>query len=465
MSQSVPSGLAKFDSASAMLRALARYLHGRDFPGLGQPRLLQLPVSFANRIPRNARERIFARLGATEAVAPEKVGHISAATIAEWVSDLYPQRRYPCLMIGSSNGALVHLAAALGVPWLPQTFLTLVRQTGVHPDEPVQAMKACRDAGSRFLAANPEVQLHHMHDPSQDRLMAEHVAYFRWKYRSLPQAYRDFVSTCLEPGGTIIVVECDRYWPTTQVEDRYVFQFGALGGPTTEEYFNGGERVAAYLARYGSHLRAWLPPTPDKESPEAEWGFEPALRLELVHFARKRGYRLIRLRFQEPEHLSTVVAEFYRLRYTERGLLSNRLLIESFILLEPYWSLRTGSVPFWMKFNMQPSVASLRRYLAETAPFDYIHLMLFAHGVDSVGLPPIDDWRAVLGQAREGGSFLGVDEDAYPAHFAGFAQYHSELRKIPARYPIPGPVPLDRFESFLSTAGARHVVAIEGLVL
>lgn len=36
--QSTPLGIANFDSASVMLRALARFLHGQDFPALGQPR-------------------------------------------------------------------------------------------------------------------------------------------------------------------------------------------------------------------------------------------------------------------------------------------------------------------------------------------------------------------------------------------------------------------------------------------
>jgi short-subunit dehydrogenase len=456
-----PPGLTKFDSAAAMLRALGRYLQGKDFPALGQRRLLQYPVSLANWIPRRAREGLFARLGATEGVAPEKVGEVSTAAIAEWATRLYQPRRYPAVMIGSSIGALIHLAAALRVPWLPQTFLTLVRQRGVHPDEPALAMEAGRMPGHRFLAANPDVQLHHMHDPNQDRLMLAYITYFRWKYRRLPQAYRDFITRYLEPNGIVIVVECDLHWPTTRVDDRYHFQFGAVGGPTTDEYFQGSERVEAYLARCGSHRRQWQPPPPDEQSPEAEWGFEPALRDEIVALAGERGYRVVLLRFEKPEHLSPLVADFYRAWYRERGIASNRLLVESFILMEPYGTLRAGAVPYWMEFNMEPSLRRIRRYLAETEPFDHIHLMLFAHGVNAVGLPSIRDWRTVLEHAREGGSFVGVDEKAYPAHFAAFARYHTELRKVSARCPLPDPLSLDPFERFLKAAGARYPVRLE----
>jgi hypothetical protein len=48
-------------------------------------------------------------------------------------------------------------------------------------------------------------------------------------------------------------------------------------------------------------------------------------------------------------------ADLYRQWYEERGLPTNRLLVESFILIEPWWALRTGSVAFWMVFNMEPS--------------------------------------------------------------------------------------------------------------
>jgi hypothetical protein len=155
-----PPGIAKLDSASVMLRALARFLHGKDFPALGQPPFLQYPGSFADWLPRGLRERLFAVFGASEGVAPEAVGQVSAAAIAEWFTSLYPQKRYPAVMIGSSSGALVHLGAALGIPWLPQTFLTLVRQRGVHPDDAVGAMLAGREMAQHFLVGNPDVQLH-----------------------------------------------------------------------------------------------------------------------------------------------------------------------------------------------------------------------------------------------------------------------------------------------------------------
>ncbi|HEX2237037.1 MAG TPA: hypothetical protein VHJ19_01455 [Gammaproteobacteria bacterium] len=80
--------------------------------------------------------------------------------------------------IGSSNGALVHLCAALGIPWLPQTFLVPVARLNVRPDEPNAGAAWAEQPAPTFLARNPKVQLHHMHDPNQDHLMIQRPAYF-----------------------------------------------------------------------------------------------------------------------------------------------------------------------------------------------------------------------------------------------------------------------------------------------
>jgi hypothetical protein len=116
--------------------------------------------------------------------------------------------------------------------------------------------------------------------------------------------------------------------------------------------------------------------------------------------------------------------------------------------MDPWWTLRLGAIPFWMKFNTEVSAAALERYLDEVEPYEEIHMMLFAHGVNSVGLTPIERWRALLARAQRRGHFVGVDENAYPADFAVFAGCHPALRQIPGRLPLPAPQ--------LGTARAVH---------
>lgn len=456
--------IANFDSAAAMLRAVANYLHGEDFPMLGtipksRAPLMKVVGSAINALPVALREQVYIWSGRAEAVPARKLLGADMNRVAEWATGLYPQRSYPAVAIGSSNGAAVHLWAALGIPWLPQTFLTPVARSGVHPDEPQQEVRWAEKPARDFLAANPDVALHHMFDPNQDRLMLQRMTYFRFKWLRLPAAYRQFIERWLMPGGTIFLVECGLSWPATRLGERYLFQFGALGGATPEEYLNGGERVADFLARNNSRRRKWEPPQSDGEHPEAEWGFEPQLRDDLEEWAVRRGFAIRRVVFQQPEDLSPWVAEFYRWWNRCRGIEAARLLVESFVVMEPFWVVRTGSVPFWMVFNVEPSARALADYLAGTKEFDEIFLMLFSHGVDSIGLAGIKRWRALLARAKRSGEWVGVDSAVYPRDFAVFVRYHDDLlRKVKARHPLPEPVALKDFDAFVQeSAGDSRV--------
>jgi len=136
------------------------------------------------------------------------------------------------------------------------------------------------------------------------------------------------------------------------------------------------------------------------------------------------------------------------------------LLVESFIVMEPYWTVRTGSVPFWMVFNKEPSAQALETYLAGQKSFQEIYLTLFSHGVNSVGLVPIERWRRALDHAKQNGSFVGVDPQAYPRDFGVFVRYNPDLkRKISVRYPIPSSLTLEDLEQFLAQSSGRYEVA------
>lgn len=289
--------------------------------------------------------------------------------------------------------------------------------------------------------------------------MIQRMTYFRVKRLWLGKAYENFIRQYLEPGGTIFIVECNLRWPTTKFAERHIFQFGALGGATPDEYHHGGKRVEEYLRRYKTHRQRWEPPPPDGDRPEAEWGFEPQLRDDVEQFATRHGFRIRRIVFEQPEQASPLLADMYQWWNQQRGVVGKRLLIESFILMEPYWVVRTGSVPFWMVFNKHPSAEALEAYLDPRDPFDEIYMMLFSHGVESVGLVPIEHWRRILLRARKEGAFLGVDERAYPRDFAVFVRYHSDVkRKIHSRYPMPPPLTLNQLDDFLAHTHRRYAV-------
>jgi hypothetical protein len=460
MAPSPPPFIADFDSATAMVRTTAAYLRGEDWPALGNPPWIEPIAARANLLPKKVREKVFIAGGAMETISPKKLKDLDLDELSEWLEDEYPRGRVQAVAVGSSNGAAVHLHAALGSPWLPQTVFLPVRQK-VHPDDPTDAMEKGLEPARWLLDANPDWQLHHMHDANQDRLMVRALTYFRVKRRSLGDGYERFIADRLPPGGTVLLMECNQRWGTTRIGDRHVFQHGAVGGATEEEFHEGSERVADYLERYDSPVREWDGPRPDTDSPEAEWGFEETLRDDVLRFARERRYRVRRIVFDDPYVLSPLVADLYRWWYARRRIPANRLMVSSFVVNDPYWTLRTGSVPYWMVFNMQPSLDALNRYLDERPAFDDIHLLLFQHGVEATGITTPDDWRKVLDRARRTGTTLGADLDEFPHDFAQFANYSDAFRELPARYPLPAPLSLEEFDTFLEQAGPFDGVRIE----
>ena len=458
MSERKPPYVANFDSATAMAQALARFLAGRDFPMLGvlpdwMAPVMKLVGAAVNALPPRPQEWVYRFSGAMEALPLRRLAEARTDRIAQWLVDFYPKRKYPAVMLGSADGAAVHLCALCGIPWLPQTCLVPVRRTGIDPDDPQAELEWAREPARIFLDVNRDVQLHHLCDPSQDRLMIQHMSYFRFKRLRLGRAYERFLEQALEPGGTLYITDCRLRWPVTRLGERHVFQFGAVGGPTLDEYFHGGERVRAHLARHGSRRTRWEPPAPNGDAPEAEWGFEPALLADVQRLARQHGWRVRTISWGAPEELSPRVADLYAECNRRRGVSGRHLLAESFIVMEPYWALRTGAIPFWMVFNMQPSADALERYLGRSAAFDAIGIMLFSHGVESVGLAPIERWRSL-------GKLIGVDPRAYPRDFAVFVRYHYALREeFRARYPIPEPLPITALEPFCDDAQARSPAA------
>jgi hypothetical protein len=457
--------LAAFDSATAMVTALARSLRGKGFPMVGtlpawtEP-LVHPLASIINHIPSSLRESLFVAAGQTESNRADQLHRASVEEMCRWVTKQYPTRQYPAVAIGSSNGAAIHLFAALGIPWLPQTFLMPVARTGIGPDDADQELAWGNLTAAEFLHRNPEVSLHHMQDPIQDRLMVRAISYFRIKKLTLGASYEKFLESSLAPDGTILLIECEKVWPVVRLSERHYFQFGAAGGASSEEYYQGGDRIRTFLAKQHASPSNWSPPKPDCNAPEAEWGFHPALHKDTQRFSEKNAWALKRIKFTEPEDLSPVTADFYRDWQGQEKRSRTRLLVESFILLDPQWVLQAGAIPYWTVFSVKPSLKRAVDYVtgADTGKaFDEILIMLFPHGVESVGLAPVKDWEVLCPYALSGCRFIGVDRKVYPRDFAAFLRYHRELWQRCESGQAPASVPLSKVLGFIQNRGDPKV--------
>lgn len=420
--------VAGFDSASSMLSALAHALHDEPAKLLGWRHHLWPLGAVIDRVPFSLRQEIFGRAGALEASTPAVIARVRAERLARWVVEQYPRRSYPAVAIGSSNGALTHLWAALGIPWIPQTLLLPVRARQ-DPDDLPQAANALVPLGQALLEANPTLTLHAMHDPVQDRLMLARMRYFRVKWRRLSPAHVAFLKRSLAPGGRLFVIECGQRWPVTQFGERFWFQSGAVGGIDADEVADGSARIAAYLRNSGSSRRHWDVPEVTGSAPEAEWGFEPELGDELERLSDQHGWQLQRLRFEHPQDMSEAVADLFAAWYAELGLPAQRTVIETFALIDPYRVLRSASIPFWTVFNTARDVAAARAYLKARPELRDIYVALFANGVRSPGAATVEDWRQVLAQGRSRG-LLGGRLAAFPANMGSLISFPRAMERL-----------------------------------
>lgn len=405
--------VASFDSATAFLASLARALDGRAFPHLGQSRL-KVPLVYASAaLPTPLRRRAYAIASGREGVPVERLHAVNLENVATWAAAQYPPRRYPAVLIGSSNGALTHLAATTGIPWLPQTLLVPVRRPGTDPEDTNAALEFGIRHAPVLLSSNPDVQLHHMHDANQDALSSSQMAYFRIKWRSLPAAYDRFLQHRLEPDAPIIVVRDQSTWPVSRLGERHVFQLGAQGGMTPSQYLDQPNAPAA-----------------DETAAEAEWGFSDDLLQPVRDWARRHGHPVLELRYNHPQDPAAAVADITRGWLRQRGEPAQRLLVSSFIVHDPWRTITSASVPFWTFFPVQSAADALAAYL-DHAAYDDIDILLFSHGVRSRGLADAKTWERLARRAQRGGRLLGVNPRTFPADFTVLARYASALQSLP----------------------------------
>jgi hypothetical protein len=404
--------VALFDSATVLHGALAAALRGEPFPHLGNGPLAAAAVRVGGRLPWALVRRVYTRVGAAEGIDPDRLGEVDLAAVADWLVDGYPRRRYPAALVGSSNGALAHLAAALQVPWLPGTVLVPVARVG-DPQRPVDALGFGERVAPRLLEANPDVVLHHMHDPVQDELMVARMTYFRTKWRTLPDSYARFLAA-LAPGAPVVLVEDTSAWPVVRVGDRHVFQAGAQGGLEPAEY-----------------LRRPHTPAPDAEAPEAEWGADPGLGAAVADWCAAHDHPLVRLRYRGPQAAAHPVATVLRDWYADRGEPADRLLVPSFVLGDPWRTIAAAAVPYWTFFAVQPALRALEAHLAAAAPYRSVDVLLFQHGVMSPGVARPDEWLAVARRHGARGRLLALDARRFPHDVASLGRYDRALAGLP----------------------------------
>lgn len=163
------------------------------------------------------------------------------------------------------------------------------------------------------------------------------------------------------------------------------------------------------------------------------------------------------IRYPDPHALSGLIADLHHKWYADNGITTDRLLVESFLMIDPTRTLAAGLVPLWTMFPVESAVqTTLDHSRSALGRYHSVHVGLFPHGVESRGIAEPDRWRTALRGLDL--QFMGVDTRRYPADFAALVRYGAALRQMPrVAAPRPGTLGIDVALAALErgTRGAR----------
>ncbi|MGW0435958.1 hypothetical protein ACWDV4_25865 [Micromonospora sp. NPDC003197] len=388
-----PQNVVSPDSlARVFLAAASRALRREDCADLDH----QPTLSRFRGAPPRVRRVAVARAGSRAAMSVPRAGEIDVERVARWAVQHYAPRWYPGMVIGSPHGAAVHLATALGVPWLPSAFEVTVQWASGSVDNPVGALAHGAQIAARIIAGNPEVGIRQVHDPAVRGVLAGSTVSLVVRWRGLPDAYRWFLGSHLVPGAPVLLLRDARTWPVLDSGLGHTFQVGGPASGLAPADFLPARKVLDQLLRgLGGDPARWELPGPASPPSDAEHGIEPGFEASLREWVQGTGSPLHRILAPRPEVLSAAVADMYRGWLRSAGKSGNRCVVECGRLIDPWQVIRAGLVPYWCENAARRSVAGAEWWLAGSAPFTSVDVLPESPGLRSPALAGLPQWLAV----------------------------------------------------------------------
>ncbi len=344
---------------------------------------------------------------------PEDAAQLCVDSLPRWCVDQYPKDgQYEAIVVGSPNGAVAHLAALLGAPFLTTSFGLTFRHPTIAAEDHRAYIESARTVADSILTLNEDdgFELIVHYDPLHDRSLVEVVDFIRVKLRVLPACYRAFIDRHLAPGGRLVLIDCTYAWPQYELSDRVHIQVGGLGGIAPETF-----------------LERWPLDLPLNRRRESEWGCPEGFASSVRGFANTRGIEAITISFDHPWEYSLLAHDAYLACENVR---EDSLLIDCFNHLNPRTNVATGIPALWIPFNTAEGLPLVEGAL-EGKTLDRVFFAPLPSFAESPDTAPIDPWLELL--SRHGDvELVGVDARRFPADPLApfrFVERMTELRE------------------------------------
>jgi hypothetical protein len=413
------------DLSTEMLRAAVRAVDGRDWSEAGT----------------KSRGWWIGRHDLGPGIPRQRVPDIRPDLVADWMTGGYGLPRYPAVVIGSPHAGAMHLAAALGAPWLPAGFTVSVRSPTPDVRRPQTALRHGRRIAADLLGRHPGIAVYQRCDPVGTSAGLTPTLDFYVKWTVVPAAMRRFLAERLAPDGTVVLIRDCRGWPASHSGDGYHFQVGTVSaGLSWPEYCRQVRRIGDQSSDDWVADPTWTVPVPDGGDVDAELGIHPGFLADLRRWTGDETRRLRIVAITDPGALSAAVADVYRCWLRRAGKSGNRLVIGCGTMLDAWHVLRAGLVPYWCPRPLQGDVEALEFWLAGSEPYASIDLLVDPPSRLSPRVVPRDRLSALPRFATERGVVDPACRRNYPLGAVDRRHADRVLSAQPGDLPAPSPL-------------------------
>lgn len=390
------------DSSSPLVtRAVAAGLRGEFFDTYLIPEVQKIILQILGRFPQGIGRFIISRANALGSLDPSHLSDLNTHTLAsERLRDYEGlDGRFKTITIGAAlGGASAHIALALGGPFLPVAFVTTIRGGSTDGNINIYFNRGWKLA-QEITRRNPDILAIQHYDPIHDEWLTRRINHLRLKLLRLPEIYMDYISTHLEPGGTLCYLNSQASWRRYRLGSRSIFQVGGWGDIPPDEYLNGSPRISAYCQRLGLESCYWrLSGFPLETGMESEWGCEPVLFESLESFCHDYGYQFLPISFPQPHDYSRLAFEAILYQLKVVGRQPAGVLVEMFSQFDSSAVRMSGLLPLWLVFNTNDCLSFLNEMSAKfpkDKPVFFSPLSTFTNTPDIV---PWQQWEDALRQ-------------------------------------------------------------------
>jgi hypothetical protein len=417
-------------SSPIITRAVAAGLNGEPNDAYEFDPITKTLLKIVGAFPKELAEWLVPRAGNTNALDGNRVRELNIDDLIRGRLQDYQNTKgpFPAITMGvGMGGTTAHLALGLGGPFLPQAFVMTVKN-GSMDGNVRHYYELSAEIARTVTKNNPNVMSIQHYDPIHDGWLVRRVNHLRLKLIELPDLYKEFIKSNLQPGGEIVYLEGKARWQQYQVGDRNVFQVGGWGDISDHEFLEGSERIKNYCEKEGITSMDWrLPDFPLINGYESEWGSEPGLGEALEEFCRHEGFQFHKISFDDPNRFNQLVFEASKKILELEGREPAGTLVEIFSQYDTTTVADSGLVPLWLIFNTKDSVRFLKQMtkkFPKSKPVFFSPLSTFSLTPD---MAKWEEWEDAL----QGFDWvnIGTRRSHYPSDTRTLVGWKEPLRK------------------------------------